>query len=357
MMRQMLLSLSCCTTALAAAQPPDSALAVSGYAEVYYCYDLAQPDDHLRPWFVYSHNRHNEVNLNLALVRLAYARESVRANLALMAGTYAQYNLANEPELLRHVFEANVGLRLSQGSGLWLDAGILPSHIGFESAVGKDCWNLTRSMLADNTPYYEAGARVSWTSTNGSWYAAGLLLNGWQRIVRADGDNTPAFGTQLTHKPSEGITLNWSTYVGSDQPDTASGMRFFNNLYALLRIGKRFGVIMGCDVGLLQIADDGSSTWVTPVLIPRVRLGERSHLAARVEYYHDPDGILIPTGTSGGFQTLGGSLNFDRAIGADGLWRVEARALQSTDPVFMDAEGKATRTNAFITACIAVTIP
>jgi len=145
----------------ASAQQLDSAITLSAYAEAYYSFDMAQPDDHLRPGFFYSFNRHNEVNLNLGMIKLAYAKKNVRGNFALMAGTYAQYNLAAEPELLRSVFEANAGVKLSRTKNLWFDAGIMPSHIGFESAIGKDCWNLTRSILADNTPYYEAGARVS----------------------------------------------------------------------------------------------------------------------------------------------------------------------------------------------------
>ncbi len=337
----------------ASAQQLDSAITLSAYAEAYYSFDLAQPDDHLRPGFVYSHNRHNEVNLNLGMIKLAYAKDNVRGNLALMAGTYPQYNLAAEPELLRSVFEANVGVKLSKTRNLWLDAGIMPSHIGFESAIGKDCWNLTRSMLADNTPYYEAGARVSWTSKNEKWYASGLLLNGWQRIARVDGNNTPAFGTQLTYKPNGKTTLNWSTFIGNDKPDTVSQSRIFNNLYAQLQLTERFGVIVGCDIGMEQAASgDSSSTWVTPILIPRYKLGEKSYLAARVEYYQDEKGVIIATGTPNGFTTLGYSLNFDRWVSPNVLWRIEARSLNSEDKIFVDADGKATTSNTFFTASI-----
>ncbi|WP_394803578.1 outer membrane beta-barrel protein [Niabella hibiscisoli] len=63
-------------------------LTVSGYLEAYYTYDLGRPSNHNRPSFIYSHNRHNEVNLNLGLVKAAYERRNVRANLALAAGTY-----------------------------------------------------------------------------------------------------------------------------------------------------------------------------------------------------------------------------------------------------------------------------
>lgn len=340
------------------AQPLNSAVTLSAYAEVYYSYDLAQPEDHLRPGFFYSFNRHNEVNLNFGMMKLAYAMKNVRGNLALMAGTYAHYNLAAEPELLRSVYEANAGVKLSKKKELWLDAGILPSHIGFESTIGKDCWTLTRSILAENTPYFETGARLSYTSPNGKWYASGLLLNGWQRMARVDSNNTPAFGTQLTYKPTAKATINWSTFVGNDKPDSVSQLRIFNNLYAQLQMTEKFGVIVGCDMGVEEAASgDSTNLFITPVLIPRLQVGEKSFITARIEYYQDQDGVIIATGTPNGFNTMGYSLNFDHWITPNVLWRTEARMLQSEDKIFRDTDDAPTRSNTFFTTSLAIALP
>lgn len=340
------------------AQKLDSAITLSAYAEMYYSFDLAQPENHLRPGFVYSFNRHNEVNLNLGMVKLNYAKDNVRGNIALMAGTYPQHNLAAEPELLRSVFEANAGVKLSKKKELWLDAGIMPSHIGFESAIGKDCWNLTRSLLADNTPYYEAGARLSYTSRNSKWYAAALLLNGWQRIARVDGNNTLAFGTQLTYKPNSNTVINWSTFIGNDKPDSVSQMRIFNNLYAQFQVTDRLGLILGCDIGMEEAASgDSTNTFVTPIVIPRFKINDKTYVAARWELYQDENGVIIATGTPNGFNTMGYSLNFDRWVSPNVLWRVEARMLQSEDKVFADADGMATTSNTFFTTSLAIALP
>ena len=141
-----------------------------------------------------------KVNLNLGFVKANYTTEKVRGNFALMGGTYAQYNLAAEQGLLKNIFEANIGVKISNKKNIWIDAGIMPSHIGFESAIGKDCWNLTRSILAENSPYYESGIKLSYTSTNEKLYLAAMYLNGWQRIQRVIGNQSPAFGTQLIYK-------------------------------------------------------------------------------------------------------------------------------------------------------------
>ncbi|MBK6341899.1 MAG: porin [Flavobacteriales bacterium] len=345
--------------AIPASAQLDSAFTLSGYAEVYYSYELSNPDNHLRQGPFYSFNRHNEVSLNMGYAKLAYAKNNVRGNLALMAGTYAQYNLAAEPELLRSVFEANVGVKLSKTRELWIDAGIMPSHIGFESAIGADSWNVTRSLLAENSPYYEAGLKLGYTSRNAKWYAAGMMLNGWQRIARPEGNNTPAFGTQLTFKPSDKLMVNWSTFVGNEMPDSVSQMRYFSNLYAQLQITEGFGLTAGFDYGMQEASTgDSSSMWMSPVLIPRFQLSERSWVAGRWELYQDADGVIVgSTGTPNGFNTMGYSINFDRRIGDNVLWRIEARALNSQDKIFADDKGGDSPSNVFFTTSLSIRFP
>jgi hypothetical protein len=117
-----------------------SPVTISGYAEAYYQYDFNNPINNNRPGFVYSHTRNNEANLNLGFIKAVYSKDNVRGNLALAAGTYMNSNYAAETGVMKNMFEANVGIKLSKKKNLWLDAGIFPSHIGFESAIGKDCW-------------------------------------------------------------------------------------------------------------------------------------------------------------------------------------------------------------------------
>ena len=323
---------------LAAAQEPEQkSLLWSVYLEPYFTYDFSEPDNHLRPGFLYNFNRHNEVNLNLGLVKAGYASGRLRGNLGLMAGTYAQYNLSAEPALLQHVFEANAGYKLSSTSEWWLDMGIFPSHIGFESAIGKDNWTLTRSLLAENSPYYESGARLAYSSPSGQWYVAALYLNGWQRIARPEGNNTPAFGTQITYKPTSQTTLNWSSYLGNDKKDEEAQWRFFSNFYGILQLSETFGITAGADIGTEASADPdaGSNLWFSPVLIGQVSLAERWKVNGRLEYYSDEHGVIVPTQTPNGFQTFGYSLNLDYQVSDQALWRFEARGLSSKDRLFI----------------------
>ncbi|WP_143309561.1 porin [Chitinophaga vietnamensis] len=325
---------------------------ISGYAEVYYSYDFNKPADHLKPGFLYNFNRHNELNLNLGMIKANYTSDRIRANVGLMAGTYPQYNLATEPTLMQHVYEANVGIRV--GKKVWVDAGIMPSHIGFESAIGKDCYTLTRSIQAENSPYYETGAKVTWTP-NDKWSFAAMYLNGWQRIKRVDGNQTPAFGTQITFKPSDKVLLNWSTYAGNDFPDSTRRMRYFNDLYGTFNISDKFSFTAGMDYGMQQKAKGESElySWYSPAVVARYAFTSKFALTGRVEYYKDEHGVVISTGAPDGFQTMGYSLNMDFTPVDHVMFRIEGRMFDGKDKTFIKGTSMS-NTNTAVTASLAV---
>ncbi|MFV8346966.1 porin [Flavobacterium sp. ZB4P13] len=342
-------------TTVNAQEESKSSFTFSGYVETYYSYDFGNPDNHVRPGFIYSHNKHNELNLNLGLVKVNYAKDNIRGNFALMAGTYAEYNLAAEQDLLKNVYEANIGVKISTAHNLWVDAGIMPSHIGFESAIGKDCMTLTRSILADNSPYYEAGVKIGYTSKSEKWYLAAMYLNGWQRIQKVEGNQTPAFGTQVTFKPSSSIALNWSTYIGNEQPDNDRKWRYFNNFYGQFKVTEKTSVIAGFDIGSQQSVNksDKYDIWFSPILMAQYKPTAKIQLAARGEYYQDEKGVIIATGTENGFKTYGFSANFDYLVTENLMFRVEARNLNSKDAVFLK-DNLPSNDNLFLTTSLAI---
>ena len=326
------------------------------FADTYYSYDLNQPEKHQKPSFLYNHNRHNEVNLNLGLIQAAYTAENVRGTMGLMVGTYAQYNYAAEEGLLKNVFQANAGVKISRTSNLWIDAGILPSHIGYESAISKDNWTLTRSLAAENSPYFETGAKISYTTKDSRWLLSGLVLNGWQRIRRPDGNNTPAFGTQLTYTPSAKALFNWSSFVGNDYPTAERKWRYFNDFYAIFQPSESLGITVGFDLGLEQSAKGSSklNAWYAPSVVLRFTPSDSWAIAARGEYYSDKNGVIVAGGSPNGFKTIGASLNLDRKVAGRFWWRTEVRTLNSKDAIFTRT-GKAVNGNSFLTTSFAIT--
>lgn len=331
-------------------------LKISGYAEVYYNYNYNQPANHEQPAYLYSFNRHHEVNLNFGMIQLQYSDARVRGQLALMAGTYVKANMAAEPDGLKNIYEANVGVKLSKQHNLWLDAGVFASHIGFESAIGAQVATMTRSIQAENSPYFSTGVKVSYTSPSQEWFLSGLLLNGWQRIQRPNDNQTLAFGHQVTYKPSNRFSINSSSFIGSDAPDSLRQMRYFHNLYAEFKPTENWKVMAGFDIGVQQKekVSKAYNAWYSPTIVTHYQIDPQWSVTLRGEYYADKKQVMVSTNTPDGFQTFGYSMNVDYRLTDHVLWRVEARNFQSKDAIFQRNQ-QSVKNEGFMGSTLAVT--
>lgn len=371
-------------------QESASKLTFEAYLENYYAYtnlheqpmyDTGHPlfplpaaiNNSIMPGFMYSFDRHNEFNVNLGLMQIGYEENRVRANLGLMAGTYANSNLAHETGVLQNIFEANAGVRLLPFSNLWLDMGIFESHIGYESAIGAENLQLTRSIKADNTPYYLSGARISWVSNNEKLEAMLLLVNGWQRITRVEGEQRFGYGHRLYYKPSEKIAFNSSSYIGPIEVynitrgilpvhllgNTTTRTHYFHNFYSEVQLARRLEAILSFDIGRISLqgvqpfsAAESHRTWYAPSIDLRYAFSDKCSISARGELFDDRSGALLVSYTltdlsepentdilASGQTLYGGSIGFDWAITDRSLWRFEARTIRDTRQTFNGPDG------------------
>jgi hypothetical protein len=329
-----------------------SSTKLSAYLEGYYLHDFNQSNARSRPSFAYSHNAVETAKVNLGLVKLNHQADSTRLNIALGAGSYMRSNYAAEPQTLQHLLEANVGLKL--GHNLWLDAGVMPSHIGFESAIGLDNWTLTRSMLADNSPYFETGVKLSYASDDGKWLASGLLLNGWQKINPKDGSTNPALGYQLSYKPNANTTLNSSAYLGEEQATDGKRTRYFHNFYGQFQLSDRWHAIIGLDTGAEQATAHAKHhhLWFSPVALLQYRYSDTVSVSARAEYYQDANQVIVKTNGTNGFKTWAYSANLDYKVSQHFTVRTELRGFDSQDAIFPDNNGYSSQSVMATTAAI-----
>jgi hypothetical protein len=306
----------------------------SFYGDIYYSYNFAKSSTNEKENFVYNHKRHNEFNVNLLLARANYSQKKVRANIGLMAGNYPEYTLSAEPKWAQFVYEANIGVKLSSKKNIWLDGGIMPSHIGFESAISADCYTLTRSILAENSPYYETGVKLGYTSANEKLNLALLVLNGWQKIRRLPGNQTPSVGMQMNYKPKAILTLNYSNFLGTDKPDSLNAFRSFHNFYLIYDATSKLSLIAGFDFGTDKYTATKYGNWFAPIAIIRYKPKDNFATALRVEYYDDAKAIIIPTNFAEGVKLFGVSTNVDYSITKNVLCRVEAKYLSAQNNIF-----------------------
>lgn len=296
------------------------------YLEGYYGIDFGNPASGNRPSFLYSFHRNNAPSINFSLVQLHYQQKKVRGAFGVHFGTFTDRNYAIEPGILQHIYQAKIGFQLGSSGRTWIDMGIMESHIGFESAKGGTCWVASRSLLAENTPYYSAGFQLNYTSSDSTFYLAGLVLNGWQRITRQGANVLPAIGHQITWTPQSFLTFNSSSYIGNEYPEKLRRMRYFHHFYAKLE-GKTSGLIAGFDVGIeqLNLKSKYYGQWLSAIVISRKELSTHFAAALRVEYFYDKYGIIIPTDEAP-FNNLGWSLNVDYSLDFPVILRLEYRS-------------------------------
>lgn len=295
-------------------------ISLMGYVDAYYAYDFNTPSTGKRQNFIFNYNRHNEFNINLGLIQLEVEHEKYRAQLGFQTGTYPQDNYTPEQELMSNINSASVGISLDNKNKWWLDIGVFPSNLGFESALSIENWTLSRSLVAESSPYYLAGSKINFKPSN-KWSYTFLVSNGWQKIRRTPNNSLVSFGSQVTYTPTSNFEFNWSTYIGPENDNQNREMRYFNNLYAILNKEKRWSWIIGVDAGY----QENQGIWGAPVFISRYKLNETTQIALRAEYFGDAGNIIISQPFSLQTEIFGFSINYDYRPLPNVALRFEAR--------------------------------
>lgn len=337
-----------------------AAVTLGGFVDTYYAYDFNQPPlidriDAGPTQFAVTPSRANEFNVNLAYLDAKLAAENVRARLALQAGTSVQANYFGEDaapvgkisgsSLARNLQEATVGYRVADG--LWVDAGIMLSYIGFESFISRDNWNYSRALMSDFSPYYETGVKASWqASTDFSLQLH--LMNGWQTV--AETNSNKAVGMQAVLLLGRRLTLTYNNFFGEE---VGSLWRFFNDLIAKLVITDRAQLALSADVGFQRKPSGGTSVWQGYGLFFRYQLGRGVSAAARLERFYDPDKVIAQPLTSS-YEANGASLNVDCELVSNLFWRNEVRGIFATQAIF-PTPGAPSQNDLFVTSSISYT--
>ncbi|MHA8059916.1 outer membrane beta-barrel protein [Aquirufa beregesia] len=257
-----------------------TAVQISGYAEGYYLVDPVNKAAHERGSIFFNHGRANQLDLNLGILGVSWTKGPLSAQISGMLGTYSRRNLASESSFWRNIFELNISYQLAKNWGI--TAGIFPSHIGFESAKNADNWTLSRSFVAENSPYYGSGIRMFF-KPNTSWTYSLFVLRGWQHIQ----DLNPALGTQITYVAANSWTWNSSGFMGNE----GNGLRVFHDFYLVVPLSKKVKMVLISDMGFQN------EFWHGEALMVQAKLSNKWKLAGRLEQFSDSKAIVLTQGS------------------------------------------------------------
>lgn len=304
------------------------------YLESYFSWAPRSESSSEKPENFFNHKMNNQPAINAAIGILRWNDGQARAALGIIAGHYSKYNMAIEPGILQHVYEATVGFKLSAKNEFWLDAGVFNSHIGNEGVIGSDCWTLTRSIVAENSPYYESGLRLSYQQPSGKWNATLFLLNSWQRIARPAYQINPSYGFQFQYCFSEQNKMVYNAFFGSARPDSENVKRWYQNIYGIYYLSSKLAFCLSTDLGI-DFQHKSAASWFSPVVSLRYRVGKKCWFALRAEYFNDPERVIILDPEKERTSMAGISVNADWAIRKGVLLRAEWRSLQYYSGNFM----------------------
>jgi hypothetical protein len=312
----------------------------TGFVDVAYLWNGNRPANHQNfvPGSGTTGHQANELTLNLAQVqwtRATSATEPVGFTLALVAGEGADVVHAGEPrgaDAWRHLYQASLAYRLR--NGVVLEAGVYPSHIGFEGFYAKDNWNYTRSWLGEFSPYYQTGVKASY-AFNSNWSGQFHLLNGWQLIN--DNNDGKAIGTQLAYANGP-LSASFNTFVGRELDQ----MRTFGDLVVLYRVTPKLQLGASVDAGASDVRWRGIAGYA------RWSIDDRHAIALRAEHFRDPH-----NGISGTPQTLReATLTYEMRPREQLTLKLETRYDRSTADVFGKGNGSRNRQLLAIAAAV-----
>lgn len=309
------------------ARADESSISLNGLLDAYYAWNANAPRTHAN--FVNGSGttakRANEINLNLAAVDLARDPRRVGFHLIVIAGSGADVVHAAERRIFRNIYQASLSYNAPIGKGLLCEAGIYPSHVGFETFLSKDNWNYTRGWMGEFSPYYQLGVKASYSFSN-RWSGQIHILNGWQNI--ADNNGAKTAGTQVAFNAGR-FSASFNTLIGPELPNDERHLRYFGDFVGTYKVTPSMSIAVSVDRGRQRFST-GTANWVGTSLWARYAFDERRAVATRIERFADSRNAI-----SGASQTLAGAtVTYEYRPRKNLILKIEARSDRSTAPVF-----------------------
>lgn len=320
-----------------------SQLSITGYAsgEAYLGVNFSKPNSKKLPDFYYNHTKLNSSQLNLIEFSLILNSNRIHSQVTLADGVYMRNNYQGEQGAMKHIKDAYMEYYITENKYWSVASGVFPSHIGYESAAASGNLLLTRSLMAENSPYYESGTRIRYNNADEKQTVGLYLLSGWQNSRWLKQFIQPALGWELGWKMGRKLECHYNGYTTLS--NEIKPKRQYHNTYFQLPINQHHSATLDFDLGYNQKKGQALQSWRSVSLVHQYQLTSSLTSALRIEKMWDsPNPVVLQDGNqtfiSASSASLGFSFRHLRISGAEvielhlssWIWRVELKYLYET---------------------------
>jgi len=259
--------------------------------------------------------------------------------------------------------EAYVDYIAPWGKGLTITVGKFVTPAGNEVIETNGNWNYSRSILFYYAiPYFHFGASAKYTF-NPQWSVTGYLVNGW--------NNTQTFQTGKTY----GVSLAWTpnkywavteNYLAGAYPETFTAkpnaeMRQLSDTVISWSPNATWNFALNGDYANEAKCTNGfgsittmSCSWYGAAGYVKYALNAKSYIAARYEYFGDPQGTELFSGflsefcdapcRAPGGHVGEGTLTYAYNITPELQVRAEVRDDYASQPIFEKGDDRLVQT-------------
>jgi hypothetical protein len=316
-------------------------MAVTAFIDGYYSYNYNQPTNSANGQINDLYNFNDKTDtVDLSAVKLTLNHDPApfgahfdffygRTNDLVTSGLQADY-----------IEQAFLSLKPPAAKGFEADFGRFVTSAGAEVIEAKDNWNYSRSLLFSwAIPYTHFGLRtsmpVSKTETVGV-----QVVNGWNEVTKNNGWATVGLTSAYVKTK---YTWDLNVYTGPENALPGHGYRNLVDTTLLLTPNSKFNAYINYDYGQNRDAIVGTppyasgdkkiNAWQGIALAAHEQISTATAVAARYEFFTDPDGFM--TGTAQHLNEFTGTFEYKVPKMPQALVsRAEYRHDQSDEPFF-----------------------
>ena len=292
----------------------------------------------------FSNHYKNTFGLNTAQLgaKITY-KDIARSTITLHTGHFQEITTPTDSKT-PYLQQANMGIQFAKD--FWIDAGYFFTHIGGESALLKDNWLSSYSMVTYYEPFYQSGIKVSYEGEK--FLACVHLLNG--NGILEDNNYNKSLGWQFGYKFSDAFNISYAGILGNEEPGSPNNAKthHLHNIVAQVNVTPEFSLKGQFDLALKSDIRDPENftktingTFMGAGLTAHYDFIKQLGGTFRFAYINDKDGVYNTYLQNGLDLTLGAEYKpYEKSY-----IRLEGRMLQfdsDKNKIFTDADGKKT---------------